>query len=107
MRQTEKAIVQGGHVASDDEEDDAGVVELVAPLGDVLGVVHEGVEGSTHAEAEEGAGEEAGEDEEPTMYEVYPSLHGYACRVYLGVCVCVGVGGTSCILQKMRGRLRC
>ena len=64
MRQTEKAIVQGGHVASDDEEDDAGVVELVAPLGDVLRVIHECVEGGAHAEAEEGAAEETREDKD-------------------------------------------
>ena len=64
MRQTEKAIVQGGHVASDDEEDDAGVVELVAPLGHVLRVVHKRVEGGAHAEAQQGAAEEAGEDED-------------------------------------------
>ena len=64
MRQTEKAIVQGGHVASDDEEDDAGVVEFVAPLRDVLRVIHERVEGGAHAEAQQGAAEEAGEDED-------------------------------------------
>ena len=64
LRQAKQAVIQGGHVASHDEEDDAGVVELVAPLRDILGVVHERVEGGAHAQAQQGATEEAGEDEE-------------------------------------------
>lgn len=61
---TEEAVVQSRHVAADDEEHDAGVIQLVAPFGDLGGVVAEGVIRSGHAEAGHGAGEEAGEDEE-------------------------------------------
>ena len=63
-RETEQAVVQGGHVAPHDEEHDTGIVELVSPLRHVLGVIHKRVERSAHAQAQQGATEEAGEDEE-------------------------------------------
>lgn len=63
MRQAEEPVVQRGHVAADDEADDAGVVELVAPFGDSGAMVAEGMVGSAHAEAQGGAGEEAGKGE--------------------------------------------
>lgn len=60
----EEAVVQSRHVAADDEEHDARVIQLVAPFRDFGGVVAEGVVGGGHAETGHGAGEEAGEDEE-------------------------------------------
>lgn len=64
LRQAEESVVERGDIAADDEADDARVVELVAPLGDGRAVVHEGVEGGAHAQAGDGAGEEAAEDEQ-------------------------------------------
>lgn len=58
-----EAIVKGRDIAADDKGHDAGVVELVAPAGDRLTVVDQGVESGAHTQARHGAGEEAGEDE--------------------------------------------
>lgn len=60
----EEAVVQSRHVATDDEEHDARVIQLVAPFRDLRGMVAEGMVSGGHAETGHGASEEAGEDEE-------------------------------------------
>lgn len=61
--QAVEAVVHRRHVAPHDEAHDARVVELVAPLGHVGRVVADGMVGSAHPEAQEGACEEAPKDQ--------------------------------------------
>lgn len=58
-----EAVVEPRDERAHDEEGDAAVVELAKELAHDFRVAGDGVEGEGHAEAEDGAGEEGGEDE--------------------------------------------
>lgn len=61
-RLAEEAVIQRRHVAAHDEGHDSRVIQLVAPAGDLGAVIHDGVKGRAHAQAQDGAAKEARKD---------------------------------------------
>lgn len=63
-RMAEEAVIQRRHIAAHDQRHDARIIKLVAPFGNLLAVVHQGVIRRAHAQTHHGAAEEARKDQD-------------------------------------------